>query len=347
LDGTPSGYYYRRSSAPPGSPGYSSWVIFLQGGGLCVEPVDCYLRMRTSLGSSNYWNDTFNDRLGVLSANASINPFADFNHVWVPYCSGDTHTGTLMSDDILGFYFSGHLTIVALCQHLKDTTHILNATHILLSGASAGGIGVFNNADYIRNQFPNAGLKAAPQAGYFFPSSLVIYEEWLLGIDVQYPPIASEYLATAFYSYPDESCAKANPDKVWRCWDASFVFPYIGTPFFIVNNIFDQSVLNTVAWINDGTIDSQAYLAYFGDSVTQSISSSISNTSKDAYWLVGCYSHTVNLCMGSPTTAGGLHYSEVLSDWFFEKNKLPHHIIDSCWQVGKGPCNPICTGGCG
>ena len=46
LDGSPSGYYFR--------PGVESdkFVIFLQGGGLCVTPVDCLHRAKGPLGSS-------------------------------------------------------------------------------------------------------------------------------------------------------------------------------------------------------------------------------------------------------------------------------------------------------
>ena len=45
LDGSPSGYYYREGAAA------DSVVIFLEGGGLCVEPIDCLDRAKGNLGA--------------------------------------------------------------------------------------------------------------------------------------------------------------------------------------------------------------------------------------------------------------------------------------------------------
>jgi hypothetical protein len=41
LDGSPAGYYLRESASNS-----TDWVIFLKGGGLCVEPIDCLARVR-------------------------------------------------------------------------------------------------------------------------------------------------------------------------------------------------------------------------------------------------------------------------------------------------------------
>jgi hypothetical protein len=45
----------------------------------------------------------------------------------------------------------------------------LKAMHVLLSGGSAGGIGTLYNVDYLAAQLPAATVKAAPNAGWFFP----------------------------------------------------------------------------------------------------------------------------------------------------------------------------------
>lgn len=65
----------------------------------------------------------------------------------------------MFAPDILGFHFSGHNGIKARFEHLKATANLSNVTHILLSGQSAGGIGVFNNADYFKKSFPTAYIK--------------------------------------------------------------------------------------------------------------------------------------------------------------------------------------------
>ena len=55
----------------------------------------------------------------------------------------------------------------------------------------AGGIGTFANADYLSSRFPESTVKAAPQAGYFFPGDPLSppfgaglpldYDDWAAG----------------------------------------------------------------------------------------------------------------------------------------------------------------------
>merc|ERR1712232_182963 len=48
LDHSPAGYYIREQDP-------KKWVIFLEGGGLCVTPIDCLTRVTSSQGSSKHW----------------------------------------------------------------------------------------------------------------------------------------------------------------------------------------------------------------------------------------------------------------------------------------------------
>mmetsp|Transcript_121787 Transcript_121787/g.192884 ORF Transcript_121787/g.192884 Transcript_121787/m.192884 type:complete len:128 (+) Transcript_121787:3-386(+) len=48
LDHSPAGYYIRKQDP-------SKWLIFLEGGGLCVTPFDCLARRDSAQGSSKYW----------------------------------------------------------------------------------------------------------------------------------------------------------------------------------------------------------------------------------------------------------------------------------------------------
>jgi hypothetical protein len=90
LDGSPYGYYIRRSASQS-----KKWVFFLEGGGLCVEGVDCKKRMKTALGSSKYWSQSFvpgtDGGVDILDDNATLNAgFHDFesNVAWAgrPLC---------------------------------------------------------------------------------------------------------------------------------------------------------------------------------------------------------------------------------------------------------------------
>ena len=79
LDGTPFSYYFRPAATAAAA---NKWVVWLQGGGLCVEKMDCLHRARSSYGSSSTWADQIEHSDNVLSGDAA-NPFADYNHVFM------------------------------------------------------------------------------------------------------------------------------------------------------------------------------------------------------------------------------------------------------------------------
>jgi len=172
LDGTPSGYYFR-----PGSQ-KDNFVIFLQGGGLCVTPIDCHHRAKTALGSSKFWSATHTDSNNALSTDPT-NPFASYNHIYVPYGSGDVYIGTQRKrNEITGLVMAGHLTLEAIISDLVNKTLFSKAASVLLTGESAGGIGTFQNADWLGERLREMGnvavnYKASPQAGAFFVNSKV------------------------------------------------------------------------------------------------------------------------------------------------------------------------------
>eukprot|EP00730_Choanoeca_flexa_P006650 TRINITY_DN12195_c0_g1_i1.p4 TRINITY_DN12195_c0_g1~~TRINITY_DN12195_c0_g1_i1.p4 ORF type:complete len:138 (+),score=34.48 TRINITY_DN12195_c0_g1_i1:285-698(+) len=90
MDGTPAGYYYRPNANDKHN---NDWVIELEGGGACFSKATCDPRAKSRLGSSSYWT---NETVGtsITSPNPFVNPdFAEWNHVFVPYCTSDVHAG--------------------------------------------------------------------------------------------------------------------------------------------------------------------------------------------------------------------------------------------------------------
>ena len=168
LDGSPAGYYYREGMER------DKFVIYLEGGGLCITPIDCHHRAKTHLGSSKHWPSNYTDTKNVLSRDAS-NPFRNWSHVYVPYGSGDVFIGTQREKNEMGLYMAGHLTMEAIISDLVNKTTFGKAHSVLLTGASAGGIGTFQNADWLGGRLhalsPGVKYKASPQAGAFFVNS--------------------------------------------------------------------------------------------------------------------------------------------------------------------------------
>lgn len=71
------------------------------------------------------------------------------------------------SNETWGFYFSGHLVLEAVLDAL-DAQGLTAATEIMLTGDSAGGIGVWPNLDYLAQRYPHARVVGAPVAGFYF-----------------------------------------------------------------------------------------------------------------------------------------------------------------------------------
>jgi len=90
-DGSPAGFYFREASVA--SPNKKKWIVWLEGGGICQSNEDCWRRSKGDIGSSSAWPN-MHEGAQLISAESSVNPdFHDWNHVWVPYCSGDVWLG--------------------------------------------------------------------------------------------------------------------------------------------------------------------------------------------------------------------------------------------------------------
>lgn len=168
LDGTMAGYYLHEGTDP------DLFVIYLKGGGACHDEASCQKRAKSALGSSSYWSATMAGK-GAFSADCAANPdFCAATHVFVPYCTGDCHAGnnTSPSPTSWGLYFDGHANFAGIIAELKQQHGLGAAKKVLLTGASAGGIGTFKNVDFLATLLPGVEVKGAPEAGWFFPAAL-------------------------------------------------------------------------------------------------------------------------------------------------------------------------------
>lgn len=346
LDGSPSGFYFRPSPSPPSSPESTSWVIFLQGGGVCVEPIDCYERSTKGLGSSKYWEAEYYDNTGLLSSNSSLSRFANFNHVWIRYCTGDVHIGMQKTKNFMGFYFAGNFQLMSTLDYLDNHnfSSLPSATEILLAGGSAGAIPLFSYGNLFQERYPNARVRVAAQAGYFFAKGVVAYPEWKLGISIPFPPIATSYLGDMYSPvYIEPKCRASHSNEPYLCISAPYALEFLEVPIFIANNIFDSVQLEALAWI----IDDKPFLEYFGKTILNSLQD-FNQTSKNGMWMPSCLQHTGNICLASKTLVNGISYKNALENWYFsETNSTSNFLVDSCYYENNGfPCNSVCSGPC-
>jgi len=113
-------------------------VIFMEGGGACFNATTCAGNPRTWAATDA--NANVGSRF-VLDRTKTGNPFKDWNMAYIPYCTGDVHTGTSMSG-YNGDAQMGYSNYLKYLGKLVATFKGKSLTKIVLSGSSAGGFGV-------------------------------------------------------------------------------------------------------------------------------------------------------------------------------------------------------------
>jgi len=338
LDGSPSGYYIRNASTAASA---NNWIIFMQGGGACFDQPSCTSRARTVLGSSTAWPTTYTDNSNLCSDDVVANPdFFTWNHVFIPYCGGDVHTGQENVKNQWGLYFAGHLTVAGTLDHLKKTHGLSAASKVLVSGSSAGGIGAFANADFIQLQLPSAVVKTSPQGGWFFPN-VSRYDDFL----VNKTTLLNGTVSELWHAYYVPACVRGQaPGAGYMCQSIDVSYKYIGTPLFVANNAFDTNQIFAQLGCPTTGPRVESYVEYFGtrmrDSTIKQVQA-MQPRKKDGLWLASCLLHTENLRTRGGPVVQGKTYREALGDWFFERSAQPAIYVDQC--PDNKPCNPRCN----
>jgi hypothetical protein len=153
------------------------------------------------------------------------------------------HSGQRSSANDWGLYFAGHLTIETIISDLLNKTNLANATRLILSGSSAGGIGAFEHADYFSETVHWAEVKSVPIGGYFFPTNVTEYSLWLQN---KTEPPRNRSLYDLYQSFTNVYCTTQNKERPQFCGPANIGFLY---PYIKVSNVFPQrhryDILNT------------------------------------------------------------------------------------------------------
>lgn len=135
-------------------------VIYLQGGGICYNAFTCLF----GGAPSSVGNDPLRTALdGSIRANSGIfdrtdetNPFRDANFVVVPHCTGDHHTGNKVTDYGGSIrHHVGYTNMTRVFERVVPTFR--DAGRVVLSGFSAGGVGITANYHQLATAFRSVG----------------------------------------------------------------------------------------------------------------------------------------------------------------------------------------------
>jgi ribosome maturation protein SDO1 len=361
LDGSMAGYYLRQGSKA------GRFVIYLQGGGACYDEHSCTSRAKGDLGSSKKWPGQLSGSQ-FLSTDCSANPgFCNATGVYIKYCTGDAHSGnhTAPTPASWGLIFDGHANFAAILDDLESAHGLGAATDVLLTGGSAGGIGTFANADFLADRLPQAMVKAAPDAGWFFPAALPADLP-----DVYAPSDWSHFAAgthgnqnsennslPAFIAgelwgsrglLPASCVADQKPGQWWACSSIHKLYKYIKTPLFVIENQYDSNQIfaQEQAPTSPGSAAEYAtlerYVIMYGEAMRNSTAQVLSDAplhkapGTDGIFHPSCLKHGVEGEM-----LQGQTHEPIVADWFFEQGALKQYYRMVEAPSGTGlPVNP-------
>lgn len=186
LDGTNPGFYFRPASSPSAA---TKWRLHFQGGGWCFNAEDCLTRSSGWGGTSKVWPPLLSEMWGaggagfsgILSLNTTdINPFGDFALAWFSYCDGSSQTSNRDQPLLVNntpLFFRGRAILDAHLYELERKYQFLSeATEVIVSGTSAGGMSALLHTSFLRTQLrqPGARVVAVPDAGWWWDTPSLV-----------------------------------------------------------------------------------------------------------------------------------------------------------------------------
>ena len=155
----------------------------LEPGGACWDYASC---SGQSPLSAAHLDGVPDDLMTPNGSSANISPLirrdtgaptSDFNLVYVPYCTGDVHTGnnviTYEDPEGIGapitFQHAGHANVLAISEYLAEQFPAID--RLFITGCSAGGAGSLINYYFLRSKLAPARGYLMNDSGPIFPSS--------------------------------------------------------------------------------------------------------------------------------------------------------------------------------
>jgi len=216
----------------------------------------------TTLGSGGNQGSPDGEAGGIMSSIPGENPdFYNWNVAYLVYCSSDGWTGTREASPGSGnIHFAGHYIATAMIDALMSediigSPNLSDATHVILSGSSAGAQGLRSNVDRLAEMLEFADVRAISDAGVFFvgiPEFEAVFEETT---QAQY---------RAWEAVLDEDCIADHPDDPWTCLNGGVLVDegYIQTPMFIHQ---DQEDVKLKEALQATGFDLEMYLPAIGE----------------------------------------------------------------------------------
>lgn len=206
-DGSPAGYFRR-----PGTDPDHNLMVFMNGGGVCFDDFLCAFNPKNV--DESMPGQTVQDATVELVTNLQVvkvpqtpfddgifkrdprNPVAEWDMVFVPYCTGDVFAGTRPDGDVPGSSLQGTQQLVGygnIGLFLDSFGYdYQDAGKVLLAGGSAGSVATLLNFDRVQTFFGDVPVVVLADSGIPFGdewNAPCMQQKWrdLFGLDAMLP----------------------------------------------------------------------------------------------------------------------------------------------------------------
>jgi Pectinacetylesterase len=224
--GTPWEFYVR-----PGT--VNKVVVELEGGGACWDYLSCapelkifvdWLRIPPAMADESV-------ATGILDHADLRNPFRDWHHVYVPYCTGDLAWGDsdheyALNGDKYTVNHRGAVNVQAVLDWLKE--NLPRPEDVLVTGSSAGSYASIMWTPHFARQYPAANITQLGDSGAgAFGESAVPKAKAAWGMEASFPSFIdgadlssvtklSQLYALVAKGYPKAQLAEFNRTYDWN-----------------------------------------------------------------------------------------------------------------------------------
>lgn len=171
------------------------FLVYMQGGGACTSGDNCWgdgpggAVNLSGYDSAVFNSDTFKDQYPLFDRNEeTTNPFSEMNMIFIPYCTGDVHSGNSVreleypvgSGKMVPTHFVRAMNVELAMK--KVAASFPQLRRVWLLGTSAGGGGATYNYEKIRNILGvqiNLIVDSAP--GFYDEGDELKWELWGAG----------------------------------------------------------------------------------------------------------------------------------------------------------------------
>ncbi len=366
LDGTNYKFHFMKGWGS----GADKFIFDWQGAAFCgADGVNilesCYNRSQGEYGSSNSWGDNNSlypttDSWGYFASVKDFNPiFYNWNKIFFISCDGANHQGYLKEPIYYNetvMWFRGFNNTLSTFQYMRDNYNLFNASEVILSGGSSGGLAAYPWMSYLQDYFPsNVKLMGMPDAGFFLDT----YDEEAECHLFRYLTQQLTHLVESQNNPLYKNCRFYGTDLIWKCLIPQYMLEDINFPVFIINSQVDYEQLTNLNGVecimeNGGptscTKKDKQHIIKVREYILGRIFEIKEVKPQWGFWLRACFEHTyqftwawygTSMNVFSAETNKQASLREAVYEWYNEGN-LREKSISSYIDLVDWQHNPLC-----